>query len=144
MLDLIEPKVHIIDGQEFIFSLFPATEWREIVSGYPLTGMPKVGDYASNKTIMLKLMSYVAIPMPNGAPPLRLTTEGLINAHIRLGSTLVKVEWGMLQHNCDFLADGRISGFLEGLLEKLPEWITKILTQLSEKSSTQESPPSTN
>lgn len=140
---MIDPKEHEIDGQTFIFHKFPATEWRRIVSNYPLTGLPKIGEYETNHKIMLELMKYVAVPKPNGEV-LFLTNEERINGNVKPGPTLVKVEWGMLQYNCDFLQNGRISGFLDDLLEALPEWITKTLIQCSETLSKKDTPPSTN
>ena len=65
-MTFIKPKEIVIkdlDGDErkFIISRFPAVEGREIIAGYPITAIPKFGDYASNETVMLKLMTYASV-----------------------------------------------------------------------------------
>jgi hypothetical protein len=143
-MPLLQPKeitVKTQAGEEktFILSKFPAVAGREIVAKYPLSGMPKLGDYAVNEETMLKLMAFVAVPPTNpDAPPLQLVTRALVDSHVPDWETLAKVEIAMMEYNVSFFGSGRASGFFEGIAQKLPSLITKILTdslqQLSQKN----------
>lgn len=122
----------------FIISKFPAIAGREIVAKYPLSGMPKLGDYAVNEETMIKLMGFVAVNIPGTDAPLTLSTRTLIDNHVPDWETLAKLEIAMLEYNCSFFGNGRASTFFEGIAQKLPSLITKILTdslqQLSVKN----------
>jgi hypothetical protein len=141
-MQLLETKSIFIDDREFILSKFPAVAGREIVVKYPLSGLPKIGEYKVNEETMLKLMSYVGIN--SAGTTIRLSTQALIDNHVGNWETLVKIEWAMLEYNCSFFQSGRASTFLEGIAQKVPQWISKILTGLSEQSSQMEKPRSTN
>lgn len=135
---MIEPKEVEIDGKKFTLSKFPAIPGRRIIMSYPISSLPKLGDYESNEQAMLLLMSYVS----KGS--LRLSTQELINNHVGGWETLGKLEIAMLEYNCSFLALGRISSFLDGITQKLPELITQILILFSQSLSKAENPPSEN
>ena len=131
---MIEPKEVEIQTQNgetkrFIISKFPAIQGREIIVKYPLSGMPKLGDYQVNEETMLKLMSFVAIPTDNGQ--IQLTTKALIDNHCGDWETLARIEMEMLQYNCSFFRKGIISNFSERLMENIPVIAQKILTLLS-------------
>lgn len=140
---MIEPKEIEIDGKTFILSKFPAVAGREIIAKYPLTALPKVGEYELNQETMLKLMSYVGV-LAGGDQPLMLKTQSLIDNHVQSWETLAKIEMAMMEYNCSFFQNGKISGFLNGLEEMIPELITKILTQCLDSSLAKEKQPSTN
>ena len=142
MIGLIEPNEVTIDGRVFILSKFPAVSGREILAKYPTSSLPKLGDYKVSEETMLKLMSYVAVPA--GDSLIRLTTTALVNNHVGSWETLLKVEWAMLEYNCSFFQNGRVSTLLNDSVQKAPAWISKILMALSEQSSQTEKPPSTN
>lgn len=137
---MIDPKEIIIDDKAFILSKFPAVAGREIIAKYPISGMPKLGDYKVNEETMLKLMSFVAVPI-DPARPLRLTSQALIDNHVGNWETLAKIEIAMMEYNCSFFQNGRVSTFLNDIAQKLPSWITKTLTVLSERSSPTEKQP---
>lgn len=134
---MIEEKEIDVNGKTYILSKFPAVAGREIITNYPLSGLPKVGDYKTNESIMLKLMSYVAIPR-DGAAPLRLTTRELIDNHIKDWETLVTIEKEMMVYNCSFFQNGRASTFFDDIAQNLPAWILKTLTGLSAQLSQKE------
>lgn len=142
---LIQPLEKEIDGKWFILSKFPAIDGREIVAKYPLSGMPKLGDYKVNEETMLKLMSYVAVKI-EGSDPLVLSTRALVNNHMgeKGWETLAKIEWAMMEYNCSFFGNGRASTFLGGIAQKLPSMITSILMDLSQQLSAKSKQPSTN
>lgn len=148
MSDLLEPKEVDVElpgsgTKKYILSKFPAVAGREIICKYPLSGLPKIGDYAVNQETMLKLMSYVAVPIPGGQP-LRLTTPVLIDNHITSFETLMKLEWMMMEYNCSFFLEGRVSILFSAWAAKLPTVITSILTASLQQLSPTEKPPSTN
>lgn len=137
---IIDPKeVNVLtqkgEHKTFILSKFPAIVGREIFIKYPISGIPKIGDYEVSKETMLKLMSYVHVPLEGGST-IALKTEALVNNHIPDWETLVKIEYLMLEYNGSFFTNGKVSGLLSTLMSKLPELSTKILTALSAQSST--------
>lgn len=148
MADLIEPeKITVTDGNgngyEFILSKFPAIQGREIVSKYPLSNMPKLGDYAVSEETMLKLMAFVGKELEGGVI-MKMDTRNNIANQIKDWEVLAKLEVAMLEKNCSFFRNGRISGFLEGFAEKVQAKILETLTGLSAQSSPTEKQPSTN
>lgn len=139
MSDLLEPieqDIELTGGgtKKFILSKFPAIAGREIITQYPTSAAPKIGSYQLNEELMLKLMGYVAIAMPDGTP-LRLSTRELVNNHVPDFETLMKIEFAMMQYNCSFFRDGKMSNFLEMLTEKALALISQTLTGFLESSS---------
>ena len=135
MIELIEPKTHPVkmpDGTErtFVLSKFPAIAGREIIALYPVTNIPKVGEYQQSEEIMLKLMAYVAVQPAGGSDPIRLTTAALVNNHVGDALTLMGLEAAMLDYNFGFFARGKLSGFLESFTPKVATWITQTLIPL--------------
>lgn len=124
---MIEPKNIEVNGKIFTISKFPAISGREIIAKYPLSGLPKIGDYAVNEETMLKLMSFVGVPREN-SEPLRLTSRALVDNHVTDWEMLGKIEIAMLEYNCSFFQSGRVSNFLGDIAQKLPAMISKILT----------------
>lgn len=129
------------DGTEkvYILSHFPAIQGREIIAQYPLTGMPKVGEYAQNEAIMKKLMAFVAVPTDQG--PLALTTDALINNHVPDPLTLAKIEVAMLEYNLGFSLAGGLSTLSDVFGTTLRQWISKMLMGLSAPSSQPDAQP---
>jgi hypothetical protein len=139
MSDLLEPverEIELPEGgaKTFILSKFPAVAGREIITQYPTSAAPKIGSYSLNEELMLKLMSYVAVPMPDGKP-LRLTTRALVDNHVPDFETLMRLEWAMMEYNCSFFRNGKMSGFLEALTEKAQALISSTLTGFVESLS---------
>lgn len=126
----------------FVLSKFPAVAGREIIAKYPLSGMPKLGDYKVNEETMLKLMAYVAVPQ-EGRDPLRLTTQALIDNHVADWEMLARIEMEMLKRNCAFFRNGRAFSFLQGIAQQLTPFLSKMLTDLSAQSLKAGKPPST-
>ena len=137
LLEPEEVEIETAKGEhkKFILSKFPAIAGREIVSQYPVTGMPKVGEYSANEEIMLKLMKYVAIPTENGN--IALSTQALIDNHIPDWETLAKLEIKMMEYNCSFFGNGKASTFFDGILQTTQQLITQTLTDLLAQSSAQ-------
>jgi len=128
---MLEPKtisVKLPGGGErnYIISKFPAVAGREIIAQYPVSAMPKLGDYKVNEEIMLKLMAFVAVETDAG--PLPLQTRTLVDNHIPDWETLGRLEIAMMEYNCSFFANGKISALLDGLKAESKGWISSILT----------------
>ena len=145
---MIEPKpvtVTDLNGTEktYTISKLPATVGREVVATYPVSAMPKLGEYSVNEAVMLKMMSYVKAPLDDGGD-IALTTKALIDNHCADWQVLAKLEMAMLEYNTSFFGRGKISGFLDDVAAKVPQLITQILTDLSAPSSAPTRPPSTN
>lgn len=145
MIDPKEISIADIDGNEktYVISKLPATVGREVVATYPVSAMPKVGDYEVNEKIMLKLMSYVAVVDANGNQ-LKLSTKALIDNHCADWQVLGKLEIAMLEYNTSFFGRGKVSKHLSGFAEKVPQLITKILTDSLAQSSAMAKQRSTN
>lgn len=145
LLQPVETEISLPGGgsKTFILSKFPAIVGREIIAKYPLSGMPKLGDYGVNEETMFKLMNHVAIKGANGEP-VRLSTRDLIDNHCESWEVLARVEFEMLKMNCSFFADGRASRFLEGFAQKALASATKMLTAFSEQLSSLEKRASKN
>lgn len=143
---LLKPKevtLSDMDGNAhvFIISRVPAIPARELVSQYPLTAAPKIGDYPRNEALMLKLLSYVAVPRPEGEP-LRLTTAALVDNHVPDWELLARLEMAMMEYNVSFFGNGRASNFLDGIAQQAQQWITQTLIPSLQASLPKGKPPS--
>lgn len=138
MPDLIKPKtvaVKDMDGgeKEFVLSRFPATVGREIVAKYPMSNMPKLGDYGVSTEAMHLLFRYVGVPQDDGSV-LMLETPALIDNHVSDGEQLIRLELEMLQYNTSFFGLASKFDSLESVLDFLAPWIIKTLMPLLQQS----------
>lgn len=143
----VEVTVTDIDGLPHTYTLtrFDAILGREVVAKYPMSNLPKLGDYAVSEEIMLKLMSCVGVKS-EGAPDgvQFLATRELYKNHVPDWECGAKIERAMMEHNTSFFSKGVVSNFLSGFTPTLTRWILSILTELSAQLSQQTKPPSTN
>lgn len=138
MAALLKPKtvtVTSLDGEEkdFIISRLPATVGREIVAQYPLAALPKIGDYAVNEAMALKMMAYVAVA--GVEPELRLTTKVLVDNHATDWEMLFQLERAMLAYNTSFFGKEGLSTFFGTIGETFKQYLMKTLTDLLAASS---------
>lgn len=145
---MIEPKEITIttgkgDDRTYIISKFPAVAGREIVAKYPISNIPKLGDYGVSEEVMLKLMSYISVPI-EGANPIPLKSRVLVDNHVPDWETLAKLEIAMMEYNCSFFGNGLALNFFSGLAQKAQAMISKMLTDSLVQSSQTEKPPTTN
>lgn len=141
MENLIEPKEIEIGGRRYILSKVPATVGREMILQYMPANLPKIGDRALSREMMMRLMSYVAVPLDGMPNPQRLTTEALINNHVPDGEALCRLEVEMLDYNFGFFEIGKTLNSLKRLMG-LAGSVIETLTGLSDSSSPQGSQPS--
>lgn len=144
LIDPVEVTIANRKGIEktYIISEIPAFQSREIIAQYPVSAMPKLGDYVVNEAMCLKMMTYVEVVTPEGDRH-RLKTVALINNHCDF-MQLAKLEGLMFQHNWGFFLQGTLSGFSDAINQRAPQWISKISTALSGLLSQMEKRPSTN
>lgn len=145
---MIEPKELTLTTQAgvsktFLLSKFPAVAGREIVTKYPVSNVPKIGDYQQSEEVMLKLMAFVAVQPAEGAPIL-LTTRALVDNHVGDWETLAKLEWAQLEYNVSFFGNGLNSDFFENFSQKAVKWISQTLIPSLAASLQTVKPPSTN
>lgn len=146
---LLDPKqiqVSAADGTEktFVISKLPyGSAGREILSQFVPTAAPKIGNYADNHALMLKMMRYVAVIKADGTEQL-LTTQELVDNHVTDFMMGLKLEKEMLEYNVGFFALGSLSNFSNELKARLPRLISVMLTELRAVLLAQEKPPSTN
>lgn len=138
-MELIKPieiECKSIDGDKytFIISRIPATYAREIITQYPITGAPKLGNYEDNEKLMIKLMSYVEAVNAEGVRT-RLTSRVLIDNHVVDFDVLGRIEYEMLKYNSNFFNIGKISKGLKGFESSIMRSVTQILNRLSAPSS---------
>jgi len=118
-------------GASFMLSKFPATVGREIIMQYPTSALPKVGDYSTNEALMLKIMSHVAVAIDGRETPLTLSTQALVDNHVKNAEDLLRLEWAMMNYNFAFFGNGKLSGILDRVMTQAVALIQKTLTDLS-------------
>lgn len=126
---MLEPKE--LDGTAFVLHKFPATVGREIILQYPTSAMPKIGDYATNEALMLKVMSYVGVKIDGRDEPLMLKTPQLVDNHVKDAELLMRLEWAMMSYNFAFFSNGSLSGILERVAAQTVKLLQKTLMDLS-------------
>lgn len=142
---MLEPKVVTIKTQsgverEYTISKFDCISGRKIIASYPLSSLPKIGDYGQNEAAMVELMAFVAVTLPGGAV-VRLSTLELVRNHVPDWETLARLEMATLEYNVSFFGRAEISAFLNDISQKAQVWIMKTLTDLSAQSSKAGEPP---
>lgn len=146
MPEMLKPKpVTLLDQEgvehKFILSKIPAIQAREIMTQYPISALPRVGDYKVNEQMMFKLVAYVAVDKD---VPLMLNNPVVIANHVPDWELLAKIEMAQAEYNNSFLQNGRISDYLGKFVQKTLQSISQMLMGLSEQSSPTTKQPSTN
>lgn len=130
MSELIKPKTVVlkdIDGGQktFVISRVPAVAMREVMAKYPVTNIPKLGEYNASREVMQLLLGYTAVEVGEEGRQLRLSTLALIDNHVADAEQLLRLEYAMLEYNTSFFGQGGASTFLESLIAKYLPLITK-------------------
>lgn len=142
MADLIKPKdveIKDCDGnvKTFIISRIPAIPMREVMAKYPVSNIPKLGEYQASKDVMKLLMSFVAVRVgeEGNERDIPLVNEALINNHVTDAESLLRIEYAMLQYNTSFFGQGDLSTFFRELIAKhLPLVIQTVTDSLGASS----------
>ena len=141
---MIEPKEIEIDGKKFIISKFPAIAGREIMTQYPISEIPKAGEYSHQEELVLKIMCFVGVNISGASHPLMLNSKALVDNHVPSWEVLIRLERAIMEYNCSFFQDGRPSTVLEEFARKLIMSVTKTSMDSSEPSLIVEKPLTTN
>lgn len=141
---LLEPKEIQLSNKTYVLSKFPAVAGREIITQYPTTGAPVIGNYKANEALMFKVFAFVGVKLEGRPEPLLLTSQILIDNHVGSWEDLMKLEKEMMVYNCSFFQDGRASTFFEGIAQTFLPWIIKTLIPVLGRSSTTEKQSSAN
>jgi hypothetical protein len=145
---VIKPKeLTIVDGdgvsRTYILTNFDSVSGREIIACYPMSALPKVGDYTENKRIWLMLMSFVYAVTKEGKQ-VKLESEALIMNHVPDWEVGAKIEMAMMEKNCSFFRDGKALDFFDSVTQMLLKKLSEILTLSSHQLSQPEAQHSTN
>lgn len=141
---MIEPKEIEIDGKIYVISKFPAVAGREIITQYPITGAPVIGNYKANEALMFKVMAFMGVKLEGRPEPMLLNSQIAIDNHVGSWETLMRLEKEMMVYNCSFFQDGRTSTFFGGIAQIALKWITETWIPALEQSLTTEKQNSTN
>lgn len=138
-MELLDPKEVIIEDKvknekkTFVISKIPAFQARTIMLQYVPTQLLNFNkDEAKVEEMILKLMSYVGVKLPDGRV-LRLETRDLVNNHCPSFETIMQLEAQMIDYNTSFFHDGKGLTFFQRLEALATEKITGILTVLSDR-----------
>jgi len=143
MADLIKPKeieIKDCDGnvKTFILSRLPAIPMREVMAKYPVSNIPKLGEYQASQEVMELLLRYVGVVVSDeggNTREIQLVNKALINNHVTDGEQLLRIEYAMLQYNTSFFGQGDLSTFLRELIAKhLPSIIQTVTDSLRASS----------
>lgn len=140
---MIDEKELEVNGIKFIIGKFPATVGREIITQYPISGLPKIGDYKTNESLMVRILGYCDKLNADGHR-INLSSKTLIDNHVPDWETLIKLEWEIMKYNCSFLASGEALNFWQILSNLADKKITEILTRSLAQLSQAEKQPSKN
>lgn len=100
-------KIVVITNQDgstgrYLLKRWSPIDGRAIVAGYPLTMLPKIGEYDRNEKLMHRLMSYVSYVNESGNET-ALTTPELIDNHVRDWFSLAALEVESFRFNVSWL-----------------------------------------
>jgi hypothetical protein len=135
MSDLRKPKEVIIkdmDGGEhtYLISRLPYMAGRQVAAEYPVSNMPKVGNYKQSEEVMRLLFKHIHVVIGDGHTQ-SLATAALIENHVPDAPTGLKLEAAMLAYNFDFFGQGGLSMYLKQFLEKhLPSIMQTVIPLL--------------
>lgn len=141
--ELIKPKQIMLkdsDGVErnYILSRLPYPVGRKVAAVYPVSNMPKVGDYKQSEEVMREMFAFIHVDLGEGADSMPLSTLAMIENHVPDTTTGLKLEAAMLAYNFDFFGQGGLSRYLQEFLGTHLPSIIKTLTQLLPPSLVQE------
>ncbi len=128
------------DEKTFIIHEIPAWEAREIIAQYPVSALPKLGDYKVNEAMARKMLAHVEVVTGTGEN-LKLKTVELINNHCDF-VTLARLEGLMFTLNFSFFLQGPISSFSAIISQKAQAFLSSMSMGFSGQSSQKDAPAS--
>lgn len=141
---MLEPKDIELNGKKFTISKFPAFDGYEIMIRYiPVHFANLNGDFNKIKEMVLKVMKYVAVILPDGRK-VRLETEDLINNHLSNGEEIMELVAQIMDYNTSFFKNGKGSTFFGRLENLATQKVTEILTLFADNLLQKTKQPSGN
>lgn len=145
---LLKPKpfsLNDMDGNpvNVVLSRFPMTAGRRILCTYPISALPKIGNYDENEKAMELLMSFVAVIDKNDHAH-RMITQALRDNHIPDAETCLRIEHAQLEYNSTFFQKGRLSNFFDECIQMFLAKIFATSTPSQQQSSEKNLQPSNN
>lgn len=116
---------------------------RKVVMTYPLSLIPKLGDYAINESLSDLLMKYVEVEvsLPDGRKHwLKLENRQLVEQHVD-PMQILPLEIAVLDHTTGFFSSGKFQDLVADQLIFLGRNVIEMLTQSLEQSSTADELP---
>lgn len=124
----------------FVISKLTYFAGREVLTQFPTTAAPKIGDYRKNEELAKLMFNFIAVKL-EGNNNIVLSNDAAIENHCNIMCGLM-LEKEMLEYNADFLANGEILNFLNTLIVKAKELISRTLMDLPVQSSQKKKRPS--
>jgi len=104
---VLEPKEISIGDKKYIIHKFPAWQGVMLVGKIPFALNFESPDEEGRRKVWAEVFTYIAVPMPAGGSPLFLTTQELINNHVKGWSEMLKLMKAVAEYNEGFLDDGK-------------------------------------
>lgn len=104
---MLEPKEIMIDEKSYLIHKFPAWDGVMLMGKIPQALDFSNPDEDGRKKVWAEVFSYIAIPVAKGLP-IFLTTQGLIDNHVKGWSQMVKLMRAITEYNEDFLENGKL------------------------------------
>ncbi len=127
-----EDTGEVVGGKEYIIHKWSALAGRELITQFPTSALPVIGNYKLNEKYCLELMKYVqAVVKDSGQEHLiRLDDFAKVDSHIENFKCLMELEKECIFYNCGFFPQGGILNSLIGLIKKHLPQISKTLMGL--------------
>jgi len=104
---VLEPKEIELDGKRYIIHKFPAWSGVHLVGKIPLAVDFTHPDEELRQKVWADVFRYIAVPIAKGTP-LFLTTEALIDNHVKGWPQMLKLMKMIAEYNDGFLDDGKL------------------------------------
>ena len=104
---MLEPKEISIGDKKYIIHKFPAWQGVHLAGKMPFAVDFEGADEEGRKKVWAEVFTYIAVPMPNGGSPLFLTTQDLINNHVKGWPEMLELFTTVSEYNRGFLAVGK-------------------------------------
>ncbi len=104
---MLEPKEIELDGKRYIIHKFPAWQGVHLVGKIPLAVDFMHPDEELRQKVWSDVFKYIAVPVTKGTP-LFLSTEALIDNHVKGWPQMLKLMKLIAEYNDGFLDDGKL------------------------------------
>lgn len=128
-IEALDHKLIEIAAKRYRVKSMDVFDARRVAYEFPITMMPRIGDYAENEKLFRLLMKYVEVEIsPNNWQA--LTTDELIRQHVS-PKDFARLEREVVDFTTGFFSDGNASNIVLTIGEFIIERITKTLMVLS-------------